>query len=241
MGFLFRLFHGGFDKDGYNKAGYNRDGFNRDGYDKYGYNLDGYNKTGYDKEGYNRSGYNRQGYNRQGYNRHGYKQHEYNRDGYTKDGYDRKGYDRDGFTKDGFSANGKFKKISKYTLLGKPYYNFIHQNRDRFLKPPHMEIHLFGNMTFVYQGIPYEFSGNYGHPTLIVDFHGLSLDDAFEIINEILNSASDEIGRIMVIHGFHRGHAIKDMIQKNISHVKIKKKTYDKRNPGRTFLYLKLN
>jgi hypothetical protein len=104
-----------------------------------------------------------------------------------------------------------------------------------------MEIYLLGNMTFVYQGIPYEFSGDYNYPTLIIDFHGLSLKDAHEIINEILDSASEEIGRIMVIHGFHRGHSIKDMIQKSLSHAKIKKKTYDSRNPGRTFLYLKLN
>jgi hypothetical protein len=123
MGLLYRLFHGGYDRDGYDRDGYDRGGYDRDDYDRDGYDRDDYDRDGYDRDGYGRYGYNRDGYGRDGYNRDGYDRDGYgrygcDRDGYNRDGYNRDGYDRDGYNKDGFSRLKIHKSIlnSKFVM-----------------------------------------------------------------------------------------------------------------------------
>lgn len=45
-----------------------------------------------------------------------------------------------------------------------------------------------------------------------VNLHGCRLDEAQQIIDDALRKADGSVYRVRVIHGYHRGTAIRDMI-----------------------------
>lgn len=73
---------------------------------------------------------------------------------------------------------------------------------------------------------------------ITIDLHGMDVDEAkYQLIQEI-NNCDNTIWRIVAIHGYNRGTAIKDMIRYELRHKKIKKINADL-NKGITLIELK--
>ena len=49
-------------------------------------------------------------------------------------------------------------------------------------------------------------------PIVIIDLHGLFQDEAIKVIDKALKEADGGTYRIKLIHGYHRGTSLKDMI-----------------------------
>ena len=74
-------------------------------------------------------------------------------------------------------------------------------------------------------------------PSVIVDVHGLKCREARRLINNIINTLSVVIAvfELMVIHGYRRGHAIRDMLAEPFVNAHICMRMYDTRNRGVTW------
>ena len=51
-----------------------------------------------------------------------------------------------------------------------------------------------------------------GNPIVTVDLHGLFQDEAIKVIDRALKNADDSTYQIKLIHGYHRGTSLKNMI-----------------------------
>ena len=51
-----------------------------------------------------------------------------------------------------------------------------------------------------------------GSGNIEIDLHGLRAEEAKKKIDEAIRKADPTVYRIKLIHGFHRGHGLKDMI-----------------------------
>ena len=51
-----------------------------------------------------------------------------------------------------------------------------------------------------------------GQPFIDIDLHGLYQDEAIKVIDKALKAADDSTYQIRLIHGYHRGTSLKDMI-----------------------------
>lgn len=70
-----------------------------------------------------------------------------------------------------------------------------------------------------------------------IDLHGITLDEARHELEIELKLISNNIWRIVVIHGYKNGTTIRDMIRKNFRHKRVKKVNVDL-NPGVSILEL---
>ncbi len=75
---------------------------------------------------------------------------------------------------------------------------------------------------------------------LIVDLHEMTVAEARYYLEKELNTAPEYIKVVEVIHGFHKGKAILEMVRKEFKHVRIKRK-YLTLNRGITRFELKDN
>ena len=74
-----------------------------------------------------------------------------------------------------------------------------------------------------------------GLPTIRVDLHGLAVREAKRLISNII--AMTPFPFVLdLIHGYHRGTAIKDMIQEEKLSYRITSRQCLEKNPGRTLL-----
>ena len=51
-----------------------------------------------------------------------------------------------------------------------------------------------------------------------IDLHGLRAEDAKRKIDQAIRTADPSVYRIKLIHGYHRGHGLKDMIWEEYSY-----------------------
>ena len=51
-----------------------------------------------------------------------------------------------------------------------------------------------------------------------IDLHGLRAEDAKKKIDQAIRTANQSVYRIKLIHGYHRGHGLKDMIWEEYSY-----------------------
>ena len=51
-----------------------------------------------------------------------------------------------------------------------------------------------------------------GKPLVDIDLHGMFQEDAVKVIDRALNEADSSTYQIRLIHGFHRGTSLKNMI-----------------------------
>ena len=57
-----------------------------------------------------------------------------------------------------------------------------------------------------------------GTGNLEIDLHGLRAEEAKKQIDRAIATADKSVYRIKLIHGYHRGHGLKDMIWEEYSH-----------------------
>jgi hypothetical protein len=72
-----------------------------------------------------------------------------------------------------------------------------------------------------------------------IDVHGLTVDMAKREIERTIAACDSTVKRVIVIHGYHRGDAIREFIQRpnSIRSKKIKQKRFTK-NQGETIFEL---
>lgn len=73
--------------------------------------------------------------------------------------------------------------------------------------------------------------------TLEVDIHGMRAAEAKRQLELLLNRTDQSIREIVVIHGYHGGRALQDMVRKELKHPRIKQKLLTMNN-GQTTLLL---
>ncbi|MDD2370929.1 MAG: DNA mismatch repair protein MutS [Firmicutes bacterium] len=78
----------------------------------------------------------------------------------------------------------------------------------------------------------------YEDSKLVVDLHQLLVDEAKILLIQQLDMVPSNIKEVKVIHGFHHGGAILDMLNNNFKHKRISRK-YRGMNKGITIFYLK--
>ena len=54
-----------------------------------------------------------------------------------------------------------------------------------------------------------------------VDIHGLRVEDAEYRLRHLIDNAGAEVTEIVVIHGYNRGLALRDMVWNSLSHPRI--------------------
>ena len=70
---------------------------------------------------------------------------------------------------------------------------------------------------------------------IVVDLHGLCVKSAKRLINNIIVLNSEKLD-ICVVHGYHHGTAIKEMIEREFGSGRTKKINEHDKNKGRTIL-----
>lgn len=73
--------------------------------------------------------------------------------------------------------------------------------------------------------------------TLEVDIHGMRARDAKEQLILLLNRADNTIHEVRVVHGYHQGNALQQMVRTELKHPRIKRKLLSL-NHGETILEL---
>ncbi|HIS68518.1 MAG TPA: Smr/MutS family protein [Candidatus Gallacutalibacter stercoravium] len=74
--------------------------------------------------------------------------------------------------------------------------------------------------------------------TLEVDIHGMKAAEAKRQLELLLSRAAPNIKEIVVIHGYHGGKVLQDMVRKDLKHARIQSKMLSL-NSGQTILILK--
>ena len=78
-----------------------------------------------------------------------------------------------------------------------------------------------------------------GKPRVMeVDIHGMTEEQAKKRLETLLSRADPSLEELVVIHGYHNGHALRDMVQHRLRHRRIAAKLISL-NPGATRLLLK--
>ena len=73
--------------------------------------------------------------------------------------------------------------------------------------------------------------------TLEVDIHGMRAAQAKRELDLLLGRVGSDIREIVVIHGYHGGKALQDMVRTELKHSRIKQKILSM-NSGQTTLML---
>ncbi len=71
-----------------------------------------------------------------------------------------------------------------------------------------------------------------------VDIHGLTETDAKRQLEQFLSRADVSLKEVVVIHGYHNGQILRDMVRQRLKHPRISAKLISL-NPGATRLLLK--
>lgn len=74
--------------------------------------------------------------------------------------------------------------------------------------------------------------------SLIVDIHGMRTREAENRLKSIIEYVGNDIDRIVVIHGFHSGTALREMVRSELSHPRITAKRPTE-NEGETLIVIK--
>ena len=74
--------------------------------------------------------------------------------------------------------------------------------------------------------------------TLEVDIHGMRVWQAKEELEALLDRCGGDVHEIVVIHGYHGGSALKNMVRSELRHPRIQQKILSL-NQGETTLLLK--
>lgn len=72
-----------------------------------------------------------------------------------------------------------------------------------------------------------------------VDIHGMTAAEGRRALERVLSRAGKNTAEIRVIHGYHNGQALRDMVRLQLKHPRIAAKLVCL-NPGETRLLLKL-
>ena len=75
---------------------------------------------------------------------------------------------------------------------------------------------------------------------ITIDLHQYTVDDAKQKLQLAVTIAPSEIREIVVIHGYHRGTALRDMVRKDFKNSRVVRK-FLSLNPGITSLILECN
>jgi DNA-nicking Smr family endonuclease len=76
-------------------------------------------------------------------------------------------------------------------------------------------------------------------PIITVDLHGLKQEEAMVVIDRELAHADSGVYQIKLVHGYHRGTALRDMIRMEYRHHKKVKRITPGDNQGVTVLVLR--
>ena len=71
-----------------------------------------------------------------------------------------------------------------------------------------------------------------------VDLHGLSCREAERLVRTIIALIPNDHFSITLIHGFHRGQALKDLFTNTFSNNRVRQTISHSDNPGRTTLII---
>ena len=71
-----------------------------------------------------------------------------------------------------------------------------------------------------------------------IDLHGLMRDDAEYRLRHLLTNAGKDVKEVVVIHGYSRGTALRDLVRQDLTHPRIAAKL-PTLNEGNTRLLLK--
>lgn len=71
-----------------------------------------------------------------------------------------------------------------------------------------------------------------------IDIHGMTEDEAYCALLEKMNSLKNGTKKLVVVHGFHGGSVLKNMVS-NFEHFKIESKIQPFYNAGETIFYIK--
>ena len=71
-----------------------------------------------------------------------------------------------------------------------------------------------------------------------VDIHEMYPSDAKKYLERLLAGAGEEVERVEIIHGYHSGQALMQVVRSEVRSRKIKRRGLDL-NPGVTVYYLK--
>lgn len=74
--------------------------------------------------------------------------------------------------------------------------------------------------------------------TMEADIHGMTAREAKRALEQLLSHAGKDVTEIRVIHGYHNGQALRDMVRLRLKHPRISAKLVCL-NPGETRLLLK--
>ena len=74
--------------------------------------------------------------------------------------------------------------------------------------------------------------------TITVDIHGMTVADAKKALERLISFADKNVTEIIVVHGYVGGQVLKNMVQKKLSHPRIKQKILSM-NQGETSLLIK--
>lgn len=73
---------------------------------------------------------------------------------------------------------------------------------------------------------------------ITADLHGMTTQQAKRYLEQLLRTLPDQVEQITVVHGFHRGDTLQQMVRgKGLSSKRIKQKILSM-NPGETILLL---
>lgn len=75
-----------------------------------------------------------------------------------------------------------------------------------------------------------------GGVSILIDVHGLSCHEARRLITNMVNVGCNMAYTLVIIHGFNRGTAIKDMLANDFSLSRVHSNWPDPVNPGVTYL-----
>lgn len=59
---------------------------------------------------------------------------------------------------------------------------------------------------------------------VVIDLHNMELLEARYYLDKLFETLSDDILEVVVIHGYHKGQTLLNMVRKDFRHPRIKKK-----------------
>jgi len=74
-----------------------------------------------------------------------------------------------------------------------------------------------------------------------IDLHGMTKAEADLYITETLNILPDDVEIVRVVHGYHGGHVLYQLVRNEYLHYKIDYKLSPFANNGETLFYIKRN
>ena len=74
---------------------------------------------------------------------------------------------------------------------------------------------------------------------LTIDIHGLYVEDALERVSDFIASAPRDVEKIVVVHGYNRGTALRDAIRDRLRSPRIRMVEPAFFNDGETYVWLK--